>query len=788
MDQKLSSSLAMELLSALSASQVTQILERDDVRYWFDNPQNWHPYGGRSKNWDTVGNQQTNAVGALTELVTNGIDAILLRKARESGIEDFRSAKAPQSMHEAVKRFFPAVVEGKISNLEREQRTALAEQCMLIGVKRADRSNSRYPTYTLVDFGDGQKPEDFPSTFLSLSERNKEGISFVQGKFNMGSTGSLRFCTRSDIRLGNYKLVLSRRPGHPYWGWTLIRVRGPRAGEALPVAEYFAPFGQILMFQATDVRAFGHERIGVVKEGSIVRLYEFDVGAKAYQVDIGLYDALTVNLIDCALPVRLYDFDAKPVEGKGPDRKEGIAPRTFGGMNVVLRAEVSEKEEENDDGSQSTADATTEWVHHVLDEKHEELGSIRIVATAVTRLKEFLHSQSARVFYTVNGQTHAVERASFLNTRVGLGDLRNHILINVICDGMDRRALAAIFMPDRERKANVDLARILENVVIKALKADGKLREYAAEVRRRRATQHAEDTEETKDFLEELVKIDPSIKDLFGLGTFFPDLAPKPGGGAPFEGKKFPTFLEPLNLRQEGSALIKEVPLGGVRRIECGTDAENEYLSRVDSPGETWCSLPTVEMPHSVSVRNGTASFTIRPPKHAKLGEAVQAQFGFVDFGRNIEPLSFAVEIRFVAEEDTRTHNGGKSRETKPAVKPILAMPAFEWVAEADWHEHEFDDSSGAYVSVGEKTVVYINRDNRFLRDMRVKEKDEGARIMNESMFRFGLGILALSIHKKASDVEEEGKDTAEQVVRLATGAMSAHIITVIKRLGGVDK
>ena len=215
MDQKQSKSYALALLSGLSADHVETIIKgTEDARYWFDNPQNWISYGGRAKNWDTVGNQQTNPVGALVELVTNGIDAILLRKARESGIEDFRSTKAPQGMFEAVKRFFPGIVEGKIANLEPAQRTKLAEQCMLIGVKRADRANSRYPTYTLVDFGDGQKPEDFPSTFLSLSERNKEGIPFVQGKFNMGSTGSLRFCTRSDIRLGHYKLIVSRRPGN----------------------------------------------------------------------------------------------------------------------------------------------------------------------------------------------------------------------------------------------------------------------------------------------------------------------------------------------------------------------------------------------------------------------------------------------------------------------------------------------------------------------------------------------------------------------------------------------
>jgi len=116
----------------------------------------------------------------------------------------------------------------------------------------------------------------------------------------------------------------------------------------------------------------------------------------------------------------------------------------------------------------------------------------------VSKLKEFLQQQPARVFYTVNGQTHAIERGSFLNVRVGLGDLRNHVLINVVCDGMDRSALSTIFMPDRERKANVELARILEDLVIRALKEDAKLREYASEIRRRRATEYVEDTKRRK--------------------------------------------------------------------------------------------------------------------------------------------------------------------------------------------------------------------------------------------------------------------------------------------------
>jgi hypothetical protein len=161
-DEKLSRRLALALLDAGTADDVKAVLLDEEARYYFDNASNWVPYGGRDKNWDTVGNQQTNPVGALVELIINGEDAILLRKATEAGILDPRSGHAPRSMFEAVKRFFPQVNEGKIQKLSPAQRTTLAEQCIRIGIKRASRSNSRYPSYVVVDSGCGQMPNNFP--------------------------------------------------------------------------------------------------------------------------------------------------------------------------------------------------------------------------------------------------------------------------------------------------------------------------------------------------------------------------------------------------------------------------------------------------------------------------------------------------------------------------------------------------------------------------------------------------------------------------------------------------
>ncbi len=792
MDAKLSRRIALRLIRADSVEELQEVLKDNEAKDWFDDPQHWAPYGKREKNWDTVGNQQTIPVGALTEIIINGIDAILLRKAREGGLIDFRAPAAPQSMSEAVKRFFPHVVEGKIALLEAEQRTELAKQCIQVGVRRPHRKNHQFPTYTITDAGDGQLPEDFPGTFLSLGEKNKEGISFVQGKFNMGSTGSLRFCTRSDIRLGHYKLIVSRRPGQPYWGWTLIRVRAPRRGEELPVAEYFMPYQRVIpKFTEQDVSAFAHQTLGVVSEGTIVKLYEYDIGPNARSVDIGLYNALTVSLIDCALPVYLCDFNADPVNGKGSLRAEGIASRTFSGLNVVLQAERLDSEQPGDsEATEAGKKPITEWVHQVEDIRDEELGRVRIIATGVSRLKDFLSAQLARIFYTINGQTHATERASFINNRVNLPDLRNHVLINVICDEMNKQAMATIFMPDRESRANNDLSRILEQRVIEALKGDDKLRAYAAEIRIRRANEQVENREETTRLLRDMVKSEPAIRELFGIGAFLPDIDKIPGGREPFKGKKFPTFLSPLNLREENGMFIKEIPVNSYRRIECGTDADDDYLTRIDSPGEAWCSLDEKEMPHTVKLRNGTARFTVYPPKTAVPGNGVEVEFGFKDFGRNLEPLKFKVLIRYKEAEETTTNPSGKKRDTKDDQRKTIGEPKFTWVSEAEYGEHNFDGDSGAYVATGETTEVFVNHDNRHLKAMRVNEKDEAARVLNENVFKLGLGLFALAIHRRAADsatAEASSHMDADEVTRLATSGLAPYVVTVIRRLGGTN-
>src|SRR4051794_18272454 len=65
----------------------------------------WWPLDNNESNFGVIENQQSSPIAALIEKITNSIDAILMRKCYEAGI-DPKSRDAPKSMENAVAAFF----------------------------------------------------------------------------------------------------------------------------------------------------------------------------------------------------------------------------------------------------------------------------------------------------------------------------------------------------------------------------------------------------------------------------------------------------------------------------------------------------------------------------------------------------------------------------------------------------------------------------------------------------------------------------------------------------------
>ena len=267
-----SKEICLRILRAESEREVEAIVESEPE---LADASNWYPVDGRDTNFNVVTNQASTGSKALTELCTNMVDAVLMKHAHVQGV-NLTGSTAPQSVIEGVRELvrLPGARSGILAQVDDERYLReFSEENLVIGVTGGTRRDESL-CFTFVDNGEGQHPHDFEDTFLSLSKGNKSDIPFVQGKYNMGSSGVLTYCGRRW-----YKLIVSRRYDESGgWGWTLMR---RRPGDGMPVAEYFK-LGRIPSFTASELYPMNlksgkpDEKVHL-SAGTVVKLYDYNL-------------------------------------------------------------------------------------------------------------------------------------------------------------------------------------------------------------------------------------------------------------------------------------------------------------------------------------------------------------------------------------------------------------------------------------------------------------------------------------------------------------------------------
>ncbi len=289
--------LALDLLHADSEERVVEILR--EAGLW-DSRALWRLYGDKEGNFAQVGNQQSLPEAALVEKVINCVDARLMCECLLRGI-DPESEQAPSSVRDAVAMFYEtrrseSDEAGTLANWAKVKRTEQSHFVTIAatGGRPTRGHRTRKMCLTIVDQGEGQSPARLPDTILSLNARNKQRIRFVQGKFNMGGSGALRFCGTQGLQL-----VISRR--HPklhndtdtladQWAITVVRREQPgnRSGE--PVHSeftYLAPVGADASERHGEVLSFAADTMPLmpqhdepyvrkIESGTAIKLYEYE--------------------------------------------------------------------------------------------------------------------------------------------------------------------------------------------------------------------------------------------------------------------------------------------------------------------------------------------------------------------------------------------------------------------------------------------------------------------------------------------------------------------------------
>lgn len=773
--------LCLDLLAAESEAEVQKIIDSlPEMR----SSKNWRPLDNRETNFNITSNQASDGGKALTELMTNMVDAVLMKHAFLKGI-DPKGKDAPTTMHKAVDTLIKHLRGGKLTNLDPNDPWLrdFAQRNLVIGVTGAKTKRSGLPCYTFVDNGEGQKPENFESTFLSLSTGNKKDIPFVQGKYNMGSSGVLGYCG-----LKWFKLIVSRRyDSKGDWGFALMRKR-PGNSDEMPIAEYFVlPNGKIPTFEEDTLFPFaksnGKRYDGVhLKTGTVIKLYDYQIGSRFSSGFRGSREALNENLVETILPFRILDFRQKPDTKRTGERAEGIDPRRFCGMEFLL---LSSHRESGDDEDEDEAFGTGRVAVGTV--KSQELGTIEIYAIKLKRqLPGWLKDSNNRVFHAVNGQVQFKQTRGYLSQSCGFPALKDRLVVIVNASGLTFAAHNEVWKGDREHVRDTIVGERYKDAVTFQIKISEALKELQNEVAREEMDQAAQT--QGNELFQKLVDRDPNLAALLTNRDPVITLPSASGAGSgsesgkeKFEGRFSPTFL-----RFEGKAKERGVdwPINRRKPIAARTDAENGYLQRPDVKGRLLIDQSFYER-FSVSeqLNNGRLILYLDPKReNLAVGQEIVFEIGLQDDAMT-DPVTDKVTIRIAAAEAVLKPDpipptsppsgpkpdGGSSKEGEGKPSPTHGLPQYVLLTRdgreiqdkktEQWPEEFTDVDGGIVQDLGDIGMLYkINYDNVYHLKYRLGTRGDIARDVVTEKYILGMRILLLGYEHALRSVNEMRK------------------------------
>jgi len=701
-------SLLENLLNADSEEQVTATLEEYGFAGYDDS--NWRPYGDSHNNSGPFYGGQSDPRGALTEKILNAVDAVLMCACMTQGI-DPESARAPASMEQAAEHFFH-VPGGELARLSPQQRSELAENIRIALCGKKPKEG--YPCVIVVDRGEGQAPEHFAETLLSLGGLNKARIPFVQGKYNMGATGALRFCGEEH----HYQLLVSRRHpnlrsnGSPEWGMSLVRRRPPMGGLRVSIYEYLAPSGSILTLGTGPLHLWPDpksQRLQALEWGTFVKLYEYQIPERT-NATLDFYYALNRRLYRLVVPARIAEM--REYRGRTPEI-------TLAGM----RARLEEDRAQLEDGFPA------------YEKRHvEDLGELPIMLACFKTGGSTQHyfKASEAIAFTINGQAHAFLSNDFIRHAVGLKWLASSLLVEVDCSSLPAALIEKLFMSSRDRMSECIESGKLRTELTDCLKHHSGLKELN-ERRHKEALQRTRESPQTAKILENLLRKQPSLSRLLRTGDDLEDPTRHGSKVKKFRGQKYPTFLR---LKSE-RARNKQCPFRGKCRVQLETDAENEYLDRPHDPGQLIIEAPN--MTSSRRLWNGILTIGLKPTGEAKAGQRHNVRIKLSTRAAEIPSgwLEEEFQVEIMPEQPQSTGgNGGRP-------KGGLNLPEMRGVTEEEWQVFGWSEEDTVRIDRDEgKVVSFVNIDNKYLKHFCYynPEQAQGAR----EQFKVALTVGAL--------------------------------------------
>jgi hypothetical protein len=774
------------LLKAETETEVEDVLKK--ANYNADDAGLWQPFGGFGMNLNQINNQQSDATAALVEKLINSIDAVLMAECYHAAI-DPKGADAPHTMAEAVEKLFK-IKDGRLEHLTPSERTKLAERIQFVAT-----GPKKEPCYLIVDKGEGQTPASFENTFLSLTKQNKDDIPFVQGRFNCGGTGVLPFCGEH-----KYQLILSKRhPACPaavndatkgLWGFTLVRRQKAAPGRKSSMYVYLAPQGKILTFDVPKIMVLPGDSSKnnpapaytvPLAYGTCIKLYNYRWKGKSTATTEARFE-LERYLHSVSIPFRISETR---------DYSANYYSTTLSGILAQVN-EAGGEEEANSKFEKGLGPAYGEL----------NLPGIGHLPYKLFLLKEGFKERNFPhgVYFTLNGQVHGDLPANFVSSTLKYDFLSKHLLVSVDCTQMDQAVREDFLMASRDRVRRNEAYDAIYTSLRDELKEHAGLRMHNAQRKKKRLDETLSKEENAADYLQELLKSDPTLASILGIGgnvvsTTGPNTEP-----VPFNGKQFPTFFRIV--KEPKGGLIKGCPLNRTVRIEFETDANNDYFDRPDCAGSITFNPPNLCV--SSHLWDGKFTTKFQMPYDANVGDIVDMAVTVTDIDRDNkgEPFVSSLKIKGLPEADDvpvpppgKVPSGKKPNGNGKVSSSVLATPDIREVRREQWDDphFKFDEYSAVkidHAEEGQGYIFFVNMDNRFLINELHKTKDEESNLARH-WFKYGVVLSALGILKELERLQEQGSSKEDEdtealdlgrVARFASG-LARVVVPMIRAL-----
>jgi len=655
--------LATKLLDEIHTEQEVAELAHKEFS---ENPEvNWVPLGQQTNNYSIVENQQEEAMAALTELITNSVDAVILKNYFERYGDSYTGDEF-DDMYEAA----DALVD--------------QERCE-ISLRAQGEQNGPF-SLTVVDNGTGQPRERFEHTFLNVLTPGeiKQEYNFLQGKYGMGSTGSLPFCGDR-----GFKLVVSASHENPgEWSWSLIRKNREKTRYEYLIVDDSVP--------TFDGEINGREY------GSFVKCYNYETEVKS-EINQYFRRRLERYIVKSPLPIRL--IDTRYGDGFGDVHTRGLLPRLKQNREYIEDVDEIQHSFDNPILGERLVRIYLLKADDVLEEKGL---SEYTKANFVTGRK---HRKQA-VLFTVNGQTHGDQGETFIKRRCSFNRVAKDTLVFVDFSNVSDADIVDLFKPSRDRLTEKKPAKALRQELEDLITDNKMLKQEEQRRRNRMAKEENEELEE--DILEQILQKNPALKGYLKAGKKQPTVTEEGDQQPEYDGKFYPDKFEIIkSYRSRANYKIwdgpdgqyeKEIPVNKTSTQRFELNAENDFLTRETEQGSVNTSIPQIVK--SVRLKDGILSVTLQAPDGAEPGHSMPLQLTVKPAQVGDGKLTRTLSLQFTEPVEDSGGGGNNKKQSEG-----FELPEAYWVEKEEWDNHEMDEQSIVNIDpYDDEMVLYINK------------------------------------------------------------------------------